>query len=93
MQMGPSGSGKTTLLGNQHSSLFMTYANESCMLYKCDTADVLALRKTTGELSGQILIGGKPPSRRFMRRYTGYVEQFGDLLQCCHAIPEPCSLK
>lgn len=39
--------------------------------------DVLAFRKTAGELSGQILIGGKPPSRAFMRRYTGYVEQFG----------------
>lgn len=43
-------------------------------------ADVLACRKTAGELSGQILIGGKPPSRSFMRRYTGYVEQFGAYL-------------
>ena len=40
-------------------------------------ADVLAGRKTAGELTGQVLVGGKPPSRMFMRRYTGYVEQFG----------------
>ena len=30
------------------------------------------------ELTGQVLVGGKPPSRMFMRRYTGYVEQFGE---------------
>ena len=41
-------------------------------------ADVLAGRKTAGELTGQVLMGGKPPSRAFMRRYTGYVEQFGE---------------
>ncbi len=40
-------------------------------------ADVLAGRKTAGELTGQVLVGGKRPSRMFMRRYTGYVEQFG----------------
>ena len=40
-------------------------------------ADVVAGRKTAGELTGQVLVGGKPPSRMFMRRYTGYVEQFG----------------
>ncbi len=41
--------------------------------------DVLAGRKTAGELTGQVLMGGKPPSRAFMRRYTGYVEQFGKI--------------
>ena len=43
-------------------------------------ADVLAGRKTAGELTGTVLVGGKPPSRKFMRRYTGYVEQFGKTL-------------
>lgn len=52
--------------------LFMS-SNNFTLLH----TDVLAFRKTAGELSGQILIGGKPPSRAFMRRYTGYVEQFG----------------
>ena len=47
-------------------------------------ADVLAGRKTAGELTGQVLVGGKPPSRTFMRRYTGYVEQFGKaILNSC----------
>ncbi len=54
----------------------MTGVLLKCLLTAC-YADVLACRKTAGELSGQILIGGKPPSRMFMRRYTGYVEQFG----------------
>ncbi|KAK9905859.1 hypothetical protein WJX75_007710 [Coccomyxa subellipsoidea] len=48
---------------------------------KTTLLDVLACRKTAGELSGQILIGGKPPSRMFMRRYTGYVEQFDTLVE------------
>ena len=38
---------------------------------------MLAGRKTAGEVSGLVLVGGKPPSRMFMRRFTGYVEQFG----------------
>ena len=51
-----------------------------------DPADVLASRKTAGELSGEVLIGSKPPSRSFMRRYTGYVEQFGERLLCAFAL-------
>ena len=46
-------------------------------------ADVLAGRKTAGELTGQVLVGGKRPSRMFMRRYTGYVEQFGGAANLC----------
>ena len=44
--------------------------------------DVLAGRKTAGEVSGLVLVGGKPPSRMFVRRYTGYVEQFGAQRPC-----------
>ena len=40
-------------------------------------ADVLAGRKTVGTISGQILFAGQHATRTFLRRYTGYVEQFG----------------
>lgn len=42
--------------------------------------DVLAGRKTTGKLQGDVLYGGEKPSRAFLRRFTGYVEQFDTLL-------------
>jgi ATP-binding cassette subfamily G (WHITE) protein 2 len=40
-------------------------------------ADVLAGRKTVGAISGKVLYGGHHASKNFLRRYTGYVEQFG----------------
>lgn len=40
--------------------------------------DVLAGRKTAGKTTGTILFAGVPPSTMFLRRYTGYVEQFGE---------------
>ncbi|CAL8472002.1 g11544 [Coccomyxa elongata] len=44
------------------------------------------LKRVTGlifpaQMTALILIGGKPPSRAFMRRYTGYVEQFDTLVE------------
>ncbi|KAK9867424.1 hypothetical protein WJX84_007320 [Apatococcus fuscideae] len=47
---------------------------------KSTMLDLLAGRKTTGELQGRILFAGQPPSQAFLRRYTGYVEQFDTLL-------------
>lgn len=46
-------------------------------------ADVLAGRKTTGKTQGTILFAGVKPSSMFLRRYTGYVEQFGTALPPC----------
>ena len=43
-------------------------------------ADCLAGRKTTGEVKGTILFAGRPASKSFLRRFTGYVEQFGEML-------------
>lgn len=43
-------------------------------------ADVLAGRKTVGTIKGTVIFAGHKPSRSFLRRYTGYVEQFGDTL-------------
>lgn len=40
-------------------------------------ADVLAGRKTVGTITGRIVYAGHKPSKTFLRRYTGYVEQFG----------------
>ena len=47
---------------------------------KTTLLDVLAGRKTVGEAHGSILFGGSKPSRAFLRRFTGYVEQFDTLL-------------
>jgi len=41
-------------------------------------ADVLAGRKTVGEIKGKILYAGRTPTPQFLQRYTGYVEQFGE---------------
>mmetsp|Transcript_26363 Transcript_26363/g.74143 ORF Transcript_26363/g.74143 Transcript_26363/m.74143 type:complete len:162 (-) Transcript_26363:2028-2513(-) len=44
---------------------------------KTTLLDVLAGRKTAGHTSGTILYGNEPPTKAFLRRHTGYVEQFG----------------
>jgi hypothetical protein len=45
-------------------------------------ADLLAGRKTVGKITGDIRFAGHKPSRNFLRRYTGYVEQFGARTAC-----------
>lgn len=45
---------------------------------KTTLLDLLAGRKTVGKLQGDILFAGNKPTRPFLRRYTGYVEQFGE---------------
>lgn len=47
---------------------------------KTTLLDVLAGRKTVGTISGEILFGGMKPTSMFLRRYTGYVEQFDTLV-------------
>ena len=37
-------------------------------------------RKTQGEITGDVLFSAQKPSQSFLRRYTGYVEQFDTLL-------------
>lgn len=53
-----------------------------CSFYvgKTTLLDVLAGRKTVGSVSGEVLFGGVQPSRMFLRRHTGYVEQFDTLI-------------
>ncbi|EIE26352.1 hypothetical protein COCSUDRAFT_39467 [Coccomyxa subellipsoidea C-169] len=48
---------------------------------KTTLLDVLAGRKTVGTISGQVLFAGQRASRTFLRRYTGYVEQFDALIE------------
>ncbi|GAX16151.1 hypothetical protein FisN_3Hh368 [Fistulifera solaris] len=43
---------------------------------KTTLMDVLALRKSTGDVSGKILMNGHPQEEKSFRRCTGYVEQF-----------------
>ena len=38
--------------------------------------DVIALRKGSGEISGEVLLNGFPQERGSFRRCSGYVEQF-----------------
>lgn len=53
---------------------------QSPLTGKTTLLDVLAGRKTVGTLSGEILFAGVKPSRAFIRRFTGYVEQFDTLV-------------
>eukprot|EP00879_Flechtneria_rotunda_P005742 GHRR01006043.1.p1 GENE.GHRR01006043.1~~GHRR01006043.1.p1 ORF type:complete len:547 (+),score=129.21 GHRR01006043.1:934-2574(+) len=47
---------------------------------KTTLLDILAGRKTVGTTEGSILFAGRKATRQFLRRYTGYVEQFDTLL-------------
>ena len=47
---------------------------------KTTLLDILAGRKTLGTIKGDILFGGRPPTPAYLKRYTGYVEQFDTLL-------------
>ena len=49
---------------------------------KTTLLDVLAGRKTSGRIEGSVLFAGVQPSSMFLRRYTGYVEQFGTGAVC-----------
>jgi hypothetical protein len=57
---------------------------------KTTLLDLLAGRKTVGKTEGHILFAGNKPTRPFLRRYTGYVEQFGACARSaqgvCHCI-------
>lgn len=57
-------------------------------------ADVLAGRKTTGTIQGKVTFGGQVPTRGFLRKHTGYVEQDGaPPTACCLAcITTLCAL-
>jgi hypothetical protein len=46
---------------------------------KTTLLDLLAGRKTVGDTQGNIMFAGNKPTQPFLRRYTGYVEQFGEL--------------
>ena len=86
--MGPSGSSKTTLLGDPPINHPLKHCIEAVLCLAphlalprnitCSScADVLAGRKTVGAISGKVMFGGHHASKNFLRRYTGYVEQFG----------------
>ena len=53
-------------------------------------ADLLAGRKTVGRITGDIRFAGHKPSHNFLRRYTGYVEQFGAPSGLCMQLGSPC---
>ena len=44
---------------------------------KTTLLDLLAGRKTVGTTEGHVSFGGVKPTKQFLRRYTGYVEQVG----------------
>lgn len=47
---------------------------------KSTLLDILAQRKTVGKIKGEVLIAGQRPTQTFLRRYSGYVEQFDTLI-------------
>ena len=47
---------------------------------KTTLMDVIALRKASGHISGDVLLNGFPQEQISFRRCSGYVEQFGKLL-------------
>ncbi|PNH11015.1 ABC transporter G family member 2 [Tetrabaena socialis] len=47
---------------------------------KTTLLDLLAGRKTSGKVAGELLFSGVRPSREYQKRYCGYVEQFDTLL-------------
>ena len=66
-----------------HSCIIMSvHMHETMLNSSVPNADVLANRKTVGQIRGKILFGGKQPTKSFLRRYTGYVEQHGKLSSC-----------
>ena len=44
---------------------------------KTTLLDILAGRKTVGTIEGQVKFSGDVPTKMFLRRFTGYVEQVG----------------
>eukprot|EP00210_Caulerpa_lentillifera_P006026 g5759.t1 len=48
---------------------------------KTTLMDILAGRKTQGTITGKLLFSNQAPTKAFLRRYTGYVEQFDTLLE------------
>ncbi len=52
---------------------------------KSTLLDLLAGRKTVGELKGDILFSGIQPSKAFLRRYTGAPPQHTSHLACAVA--------
>ena len=48
---------------------------------KTTLLDVIAGRKTQGQMTGELVFGDKAPSRAFLKRHTGYVEQFDTLVR------------
>ena len=47
---------------------------------KTTMLDLMAGRKTVGEMQGCILFAGQKAKSAFLKRHTGYVEQFDTLI-------------
>ena len=47
---------------------------------KTTLLDILAGRKSVGQIKGTMLFNGSKPTSNFLSRHTGYVEQFGQSL-------------
>ena len=55
---------------------------------KSTLLDILSGRKNTGKVTGELLYSGNKPSKQFLRRFTGYVEQRGE---CCVTAGRPAA--
>lgn len=50
--------------------------------------DVLALRKTSGKIEGEVRLNGHLQDPKSFRRCTGYVEQVSHVLRALYAVNE-----
>ena len=70
---------------NSHNSIANQSSTQPHLLFRSGSGkstllDILAQRKTVGKVTGEVLIAGQKPTQTFLRRYSGYVEQFDTLL-------------
>lgn len=63
----------------------LTHTDKACLVTRSGSGkstllDILAQRKTVGKIKGEVLVAGQKPTQTFLRRYSGYVEQFDTLI-------------
>lgn len=59
--------------------IIITFCNIEYYLGKTTLLDVLSGRKTTGVITGDVILNGKPKNDHTFRKLIGYVEQFDTL--------------
>ena len=72
-----------TLHATHHATTTSHADASNNYLGKTTLLDILAGRKKSGKVEGEILVNGKPPGGRLWKRVAGYVMQVCPLLPSC----------